>query len=145
MKIIFTIKPDQDEPEVIINCSRKTPEVEWIQTMLNLRQKKLQAVKDGRTFFVSLETILYIESVDRKTFLYADEDVYEYGLSISCIERDLENRGFVRASKSCLIQLIRVKSIRSDKNHHLCLEMDNGEKIIATRKYARLIREKLCR
>ena len=77
MKIRINDRPDIQEIEVIINCVADDPLVNKIISALNTVDAKLLCRRQGETFQLGLADILYIESVDRKTFLYTEEQVYE--------------------------------------------------------------------
>ena len=70
MKIRINDRPDIQEIEVIINCVADDPLVNKIISALNTVDAKLLCRRQGETFQLGLADILYIESVDRKTFLY---------------------------------------------------------------------------
>ena len=86
--------------------------------------------------FRSLNDILYIESVDRKTFLYTEQQIYETDKRLYELEDHLKNRSFFRVSKAVIINLKRTRSIRPEIGARLLLTMDNGERIIVSRQYA---------
>lgn len=69
MKIRINDRPDIQEIEVIINCVADDPLVNKIISALNTVDAKLLCRRQGETFQLGLADILYIESVDRKTFL----------------------------------------------------------------------------
>ena len=77
MKIRINDRPDIQEIEVIINCVADDPLVNKIISALNTVDAKLLCRRQGETFQLGLADILYIESVDRKTFLYTEEQVYD--------------------------------------------------------------------
>ena len=77
LKIRIYDRPDIQEIEVIINCVADDPLVNKIISALNTVDAKLLCRRQGETFQLGLADILYIESVDRKTFLYTEEQVYE--------------------------------------------------------------------
>ena len=111
--------------------------------MMRILEKQLVAVKDGETFLLDVAEIIYIEAVERKTFVYTKDGVYESGLRLYELEEQLEACGFFRVSKSCLVKLQAVRSLKSDINRRIRVTLNNGEVIIASRQYADGIKRKL--
>ena len=87
--------------------------------------------------------IVYVESVDRKTFVYTQEDYYEAKLKLYEVEERLCQSGFLRASKSCLVNLRYIRSIRSELNRKLRLTLENDEQLIVSRQYAEEVKRRL--
>lgn len=143
MKIRINDRPDIQEIEVIINCVADDPLVNKIISALNTVDAKLLCRRQGETFQLGLADILYIESVDRKTFLYTEEQVYETDRRLYELEDYLKDHSFFRTSKTTIINLRRTKSIRPEIGARLLLTMDNQEKIIVSRQYAGSIKHAL--
>lgn len=143
MKIRINDRPDIQEIEVIINCVADDPLVNKIISALNTVDAKLLCRRQGEIFQLGLADILYIESVDRKTFLYTEEQVYETDRRLYELEDYLKDHSFFRTSKATIINLRRTKSIRPEIGARLLLTMDNQEKIIVSRQYAGSIKHAL--
>lgn len=91
-------------------------------------------------FEIELDDILYIESVNRKTFLYTEKQIDETDKRLYELEEYLNGKSFFRASKSIIINLQREKAIRPEIGARLLMTMDNGEKIVVSRQYANNIK-----
>jgi DNA-binding LytR/AlgR family response regulator len=81
--------------------------------------------------------------VDRKTFIYTADDCYELKQRLYEIEEQLCHCGFFRVSKSCLVQLKFVRSLKSELNRKIRITLENGEQIIASRQYAEELKRRL--
>ena len=92
---------------------------------------------------MDVSKVIYLESVDRKTFVYTGENVYESSLKLYELEQQLDECGFFRASKSCLVQLKYIKSLKADINRKIRVTLENGEQIIVSRQYAEELKKKL--
>ena len=90
---------------------------------------------DERTVNIGLDDIYYIENVERKLFLYTESEVYRYDGTMSDIERSAADTELVRISRTCIMNTAHLSEIRQIKNSHLEAVMDNGEKLIVSRKY----------
>ena len=87
--------------------------------------------------------MLYIDTVDRGTFLYTAGGVYETRLRLYELEGQLAGWDFVRVSKSVIVNFGQVKSLRPDFGGRLRLTMSNGEVVVANRQYVPDIKKKL--
>ncbi len=77
MKIHVETKPNIQEVEVIVVCKEKNKEVDRILSILNIMEERLRVRKNQENFFVQLVDILYIDTVDKKVFVYTKETNYE--------------------------------------------------------------------
>ena len=114
MKIRINDRPDIQEIEVIINCVADDPLVNKIISALNTVDAKLLCRRQGETFQLGLADILYIESVDRKTFLYTEEQVYETDRRLLAPLHRCVNNSLPRGEKPAAI-------IPSRKRYCVCL------------------------
>ena len=129
MKVVVNEQLGIQEIEIIINCSSKDETVQKIVSSLSVIDMKLTCRKDDEIFQLDPANILYIESVDRKTFLYTEQQIFETERRLYELEAYLENCSFFRASKAIIINLQRVQSLRPELGARLLLTMDNKEKI----------------
>lgn len=143
MKISIDIDNTKQDTEIQISCKSLTPEIEKIIATLRMLNQQIMVEKDQETYILDVTKIMYIEAVDRKTFVYTREDCFESKLKLYEMEERLEESGFCRVSKSCLIQLRRIKSLKSDMDRKLKVTLENGERIIVSRQYAEEIKRKL--
>lgn len=143
LKIEINIDESITDTKITVSCKRLTPEMEKLFAMLRILDKQLTVTRDGETYILEVSNVAYIEAVDRKTFIYTENDVYESGLKLYELEAQLESCGFFRASKSCLVQLRYIKSLKADLNRRIKVTLENGEQIIVSRQYAEALKEKL--
>lgn len=143
MKVVVNEQLGIQEIEIIINCSSKDETVQKIVSSLSVIDMKLTCRKDDEIFQLDPANILYIESVDRKTFLYTEQQIFETERRLYELEAYLENCSFFRASKAIIINLQRVQSLRPELGARLLLTMDNKEKIVVSRKYVKTIKNAL--
>lgn len=143
LKIEIKITEDAAETGITVTCKQLTPEIERMIAMLRMLDRKLTGSKDGELFLLDIAKIIYAESIDRKTFLYTEKEVYECSLRLYELENELEECGFCRASKSCLVQLKAIRSMRMDLNRRIRVTMENGEQLTVSRQYAEGLKERL--
>ncbi len=80
-------------------------------------------------------SIFYLEMVDRKLFAYQAGEVYQIDYSMKHFLNCFGSNGFVQISKNTIVNLYRVKRVKTDLNMRLKLVMDNDEVIVLNRTY----------
>lgn len=143
MKIEININEDIEDIEIVFSCRKLTPAVERMLATLMVMDKKLTVIKEDETYFLDVAKVIYLESVDRKTFVYTEDAVYESSLKLYELEQQLDEYGFFRANKSCLIQLKYVRSLKADINRKIKVTLENGEQVMVSRQYAEGLKKKL--
>lgn len=143
MKISVREDDTVSETEVRIVCRKITSELEEIIANLSLTDNTVAGKADGETYFIPLKDVFYFESVESKIFAYTANRSYECPARLYQLEERLENTQFVRVSKSMIADLKKVKSIRPDENSRLVATLLNGEKLVVSRMYVPVIKEKL--
>lgn len=143
MQINVEIQEDAEDTAVTIKCHKRDAFIERIIAALRIIDKQITAVYDGNITFLDLEEILYIESVDRKCFLYTGSKVYESINKLYELEEQLEQYLFVRINKSCIVNLKNIESIKTYIDRRLIITLSNNERLIASRQYAGSIKSLL--
>ena len=82
MKISINIDPEFTDTEIIIKAASLTAETESIIAALRMADNQLTVIKDGETHILDISKIAYIETVDRRTFVYTETDCYESKLKL---------------------------------------------------------------
>lgn len=137
-------KIGESEKEYIeIGCHRKDERVDEIIRFIRAREGILKGTKEDRQYSLALPDILYIEAVDEKTFIYLEKDCYESTRRLYEFDEALASRNFARISKSVVVNLMKITSIRPSLNGRFSCVLTNGEQVIISRKYVPDIREKL--
>ncbi|MEG0276495.1 MAG: LytTR family DNA-binding domain-containing protein [Coprobacillus sp.] len=135
MKINILEDQNINETEIIIKCKEKSDDIDKIIKLLEVDNHLLICKKDKDIFQVSIEDIMFIESVDEKTFVYLQDIVYENQSKIYELEEKLNNNNFIRISKSCLLNLDFLRSVRAIINGKYEATLLNGEKLVINRSY----------
>lgn len=143
MKIEIIVDEEAAGLKISVTCRQLTPDVEKMLATLRMMNQQLTAKKGDEIHLLDIAQIIYIESVDRSCFIYTSEEVYESGFRLYELERQLEEYGFFRVSKSFLIHLQRIQSLKADINRRIRITMSNGEQIIASRQYADALKKRL--
>jgi len=143
MKITLNQDPSFSETEVIINCPQADEDILRMVAMLRIYQKKLVGILGGERRLLDVKDILYIDTADKKTFLYTEKAVFESALRLYELEDALRELDFLRAGRSVIVNFRRVQSIRPELGGRLLVTMDNGEQVYVSRQYAGDMKEKL--
>ncbi len=143
MKITINENSAIEETEVIINCRQADEQILRVCAGLRMLDRKVTGQYKDQVYVLNASDILYVETVDRKTFLYTTGQVYETPLKLYEMEDRLAGDDFIRASKSCILNFGKVKSLRGDFGGRLHCTLENNEVIPVSRQYAAVIRQKL--
>jgi DNA-binding LytR/AlgR family response regulator len=104
---------------------------------------KLTGKKDERQYILDVADIVYIDSTDKRTFLYTATSVFESAFKLYELEAKLTGCDFMRASKNSLFNFNHIQSIEPDFDRRLIMTMTGGNKLIVSRQYAAAVKEKL--
>ena len=143
MKITINTDSRFTETEVVINCYRLSDEIEKILAALRITDLKLTGRKDEQKYIIEAADVMYIESTDKRTFIYTINDIYESPLKLYELEAKLGNEDFLRANKSCIFNINHIQSIEPDIDRRLILTMEKDIKLIVSRQYSAAVKQKL--
>ncbi len=143
MRTEIHVEPDRDECLVEIRCPAMDKEVAGILQALALTESILLGRADGAEHRIPLRQVLYLESVEDRTFFYTASGTYECALRLYQAEEQLARWGFVRISRSVVASLWHMRSLKRERNRTLLVELTNGEKLRVSRMYLAGIRQRL--
>jgi DNA-binding LytR/AlgR family response regulator len=142
MRVIFEQVDDPEKEEAIIRAEKKTDEVQAAMELLEGGRRKLPLLKDGEMILVPLANFYYIESVDKRTFVYTKAGCFESRQRLYELEEDL-GTFFLRISKSMIVNLKKIKGVKSDLSGRMEATLLNDEKIVISRSYVKEIKRRL--
>ena len=135
MKLIIEQSDEYSEPEITVKCGIMDDRLESIIQHIRLHMFSVAGVKDGVTKVLSLSDIYYFDCTDERTFIYLQNDVFECSLKLYELEEQLAMANFVRISKSCIVNIMKLDSVRPLLNSRYEAKLENGEKLIISRHY----------
>ena len=143
--MVIKVKEIQnDETEYIeIGCHKRDSKVEEIIRFVRLHQGSIEAVREDKLYQIPLSEIYYIEAVDDRTFIYLAKNCYESRKRLYEFEELLSDRSFARISKSVVVNLMKISSIKPALNGRFLCQLKNNENVIISRKYVPEIKERL--
>ena len=134
--LIKTLKIARSEPEELeIKCHEETEEVKDIITFVKSRQGKLTGICEGQQHEIPIADVYYVETVDNSVFIYGQNKVYETKQKLYELEGMLREKYFLRVSKSLVLNLMKIKSIKPALNGRYSAILQSGEEVIISRKY----------
>lgn len=143
MKVITNEDENNNEIEIIINCKTIDDTVVKLISKLKEEDNVVTGSKNGRVYVIKLDSILYFESVDKRTFIYTKDDVYECNLRLYEVEEKFGSRHFFRASKSTVINITKISVINPVIGGRIEVLLENKEKLIVSRQYVPVLKAKL--
>ncbi len=139
---IEQISPDRDE-EIVIRCHELSDEVTSIINKLRRSAAVLLGSRDGETYRIPVKDVYYIESVDNKTFICCEKDVYESKQKLYELEELTLGTKLLRCSKPMILNLGKIRSVAASVNGRFEAKLINGETVVISRQYVPALKEKL--
>lgn len=142
MKIsIEEIQKDEKE-EIIVRCHEITDDLLQLISRLN-KKDHLLGYKEDAIHRLRFSQIYYFESVDNKVFIYCEDTVYESRQRLYELEEICQGKKFFRASKSILLNLAKITSVRPTLSGRFEAKLNNKEKVLISRHYVPVLKEML--
>ncbi len=101
------------------------------------------ANKNGVMCKVVIENILYFVALNSKIHIALKSGKYEIKQKLFEIEEQLKTRGFVRISKSMVLNMKKVVNFRPGPDRTIIVTLSNNEEIKVSRKYVEDFKERL--
>ena len=140
MRVTEKLVKNPEEEGVILEYIKLTKDFEEIKEYVQYKGNTLTGYKQTKEkVSVRIEDILYFETVDGLVFAYTVDSVYEMKGRLYQVEEKVKRRNICRASKTMLVNVEHISSVRTALNGRLYARMENGEEILITRRYAKEI------
>lgn len=132
------------ENEVVLRCREVDAEMLWVLSLLRSGLQRLCVWDENReTTLLSPREVVYCESVDERTFVYTGAAVFQTALNLAELEDRYSELGLFRAGKSAVVNLHHIRSLKSRPGGRIEVALETGEKLMVSRHYAPLLRERL--
>lgn len=140
MKIVERVVETEEQEAVILEYVEMTRDFQDIRDYCRNKGRTLTVYAENKeSSQLPIADVLYIEAVGEKVFAYTNDQVYEMKARLYQLEEMLEPHRLIRASKSLLINMFYITSVRPALNGRLYAKMENGENLLVTRNYAKKI------
>lgn len=134
LKVEIKISADIDEPYVVIYTNKITDEIQKLTASLEFDKSIITAMDNERIAILQPNEIYMIRIENEQAILYCDKKKYYSNRRLYDFESQL-GKGFMRISKSTLINLEKIDSVEPSFNGMMCLLLKNGYKDYISRKY----------
>lgn len=144
MKVGITMISEGEEEEVHFRIHRMDQRVDEAIRVLTLAYHGSLLCKKGEAFYkIDVKEILYLESVDRRVFVYTEKETLEVADRLYVLEERLSSAGFIRISKSMLVNFNKIYSFYPKFSGNLEALLVNKEKVTISRRYVPELKRKL--
>lgn len=130
MKVIVEQVSHIVEHQVKIQYHTMDDEIQNLINYLKQSDKGLFGSIDKELYILEPEKIFYIERVDNKIFIYGDNNVYQSSKRLYELEDELESHSFFRASKSLILNIKKIKSVKPLFDGRFKAKLANGEAVL---------------
>lgn len=142
MKVEFEKVSAPDQEGAVIRAMAMTEDIQSAMELLESGSGRIAATREGQTYLCKVRDIYYIESVDKKTFLYTKNECFETRYRLYELEEIL-NRYFLRCSKAMIINMRKIKAVKSELGGRMNATLLNGEIIVISRSYVKELKQRL--
>lgn len=144
MKVEINIIPEEDEEGVCFRIHSMDDRVDQAIRILTSSGKGSLLCKKEEAFYkIHVEDIFYLESVERKVFVYTDKETLEVAERLYILEKQLSAAGFIRVSKSMLLNFEKIYSFYPRFSGNLEALLVNEEKVAISRRYVPELKRRL--
>ncbi|MEL4026848.1 LytTR family DNA-binding domain-containing protein [Lysinibacillus endophyticus] len=135
MKVLIEVINKNQEEEICIRCHEVNNEINQIVNQLKLNLTTIVGHENDKYHQVKLRDVYYFEAVEGKVFIYCKDKVYEVKNKLYEIEEIYKGKKFFRASKSTIINIAKISHISPSFSGRFEALLDNGERLMISRKY----------
>ena len=115
---------------------------EYILTRREMDLNYLPAKDGDQTFYISIEDIIFIESLGHDVMLHTKDGVYVTKERLKTLERMLDPDDFLRVSNSSIVSIKNIRRIEASILQKFILHMSNGDKVDVTRSYYYIFKDR---
>ena len=133
----------KEDEHVLIRCCKVNEEVQELVDFIRSREDILTGYEESDIHQIHLREVYYFEGVDNKVYAYLKGSVYEIKHKLYELEELYGKRKFFRCSKSILVNLLRIESVKPALNGRFSANLQNGEQIIISRQYVPVLKKLL--
>ena len=143
MKISVISPLPGEEDEIIFRCHTLPGNINRFIFGLRNSELKFAGHDEHGVSMITASDIYYFESVDKKVFAYCSQSVYEVKEKLYQVEELSERFPFMRISKSMIINLDKIRHISPALGGRFEALLENDEKVIISRQYVPILKDKL--
>ena len=147
MKVVLEKVDSGDKEGAVIRTLNVTDGIKAAVELLENNRRSIpvtdkESMDYGESLMLGTDLIYYVESVDKKTFVYTKDMCYETKHRLYELE-EIFSSNFFRCSKSLIINIRKIKGVKSELNGRMIAELLNGEQMVISRNYVKDLKRKL--
>ena len=135
MRFIKTKENGLEENYLELHYDELDDETREYRSLIDNTLAHIEGTCDDMRVTVPVSEVLYFESVDRKTFAYTKNRTVEFRESLRNLLDSFGEIGFVRISKSAVVNVYKIDHLQGDLNMRVIIYLKNSEKLIMNRGY----------
>lgn len=135
MKVSIEQIPSTLPEEIIVKChDTESQLISSIKSLLN-NEETITGKYDDNIYTINLKNIYYFECVDNRSFFYTKDKVFESRLKVYEFEEKTRNALFFKASKSTVVNVRKIRSVKPSVSGRFELTLLNDNKLLVSRLY----------
>ncbi len=142
MKVEIKSVNSYEEEQAIISAVSVTEEIQSAIEILENNCRVVPVIYEDSTMMCRTDKIYYIESVDKRSYIYTKDGCYETKYRLYELDEIL-SQNFFRCAKAMIINIRKIKAVKAELNGRMTAELLNGEQVIIARSYVKDLKERL--
>lgn len=145
MKVEILLTPQHVEPVAQIKTNKMTPRIEAVKEVIEKEDffRKISVNQGKSVLLLSQNKIQVARTELGKVVVYmVNGDWFEIKETLQELE-NLLGEQFVRISKSAIVNIDRIKSVKASFNGTMDLFLENGHEEVISRSYRKQFKERL--
>jgi DNA-binding LytR/AlgR family response regulator len=143
MKVSIEEINKEQEEEVIIRCYEVNEDILKIIHRIKNNESVLIGYAGDSIHRIKFNCVYYIETVDNKVFIYCKDKVFESKQKLYELEELCQGKKFLRTSKSIIINVMKITSLKPSLSGRFEACLDNGETVVISRQYVSVLKKML--
>lgn len=135
MKTIVEIIEKSKEEIANFKVHEVTKSLQNVLSILKNEKLFLVGEENGAHYKVPYSNVFYIEVVDKKSFIYTQDKVYQSAEKLYQLEEKLLPHKFIRIGKSMLLNIEVIQSVSPTLSGRFEATLVNDERVAVSRKY----------
>ena len=135
MKTIVEIIEKSKEETANFKVHEVTKSLQNVLSILKNEKLFLVGEENGAHYKVPYSNVFYLEVVDKKSFIYTQDKVYQSAEKLYQLEEKLLPHKFIRIGKSMLLNIEVIQSVSPTLSGRFEATLVNDERVAVSRKY----------
>lgn len=142
MKLTIEQSSTYKEPEIKILCNCLDSRLSRLVEQIHFISYSIKVRHNSAILSLALDNVLYFDAVDNRVYAYTEQGVYQCDKKLYEIEEAYKNTPLIRISKNCICNIHSVSAVRTLLSGKMEATLKNGEKVLISRHYIKLFRNK---